>query len=93
MPLDAGFVPGDVDPDDAHAAYRLVEETVRAATGPVTVTLTQANGGWRVVVVADAAGDVPPSSSDRFQALGGSLRSVQVGAGWRHEARLPRRLP
>lgn len=93
VPLDAAFVPKDVDEDVAHAAYRLVEETLRSATGPVAITLTQANGGWRVVVVADAAGDLPQSSSDRFLALGGSLGSVRVGPGWRHEARLPRRLP
>ncbi|MBF4762645.1 hypothetical protein ISU07_05860 [Nocardioides islandensis] len=90
VPLDAGVVPAALDTASAHAAYRLVEETLRSATAPVTVRLTEGPGCWRLAVTTEEGGSTPPSGSDRFRALGGSLVSQRVGAGWRHEGRLPR---
>jgi signal transduction histidine kinase len=90
VPLDAGPVPTVLDAASARAAYRLVEETLRSATAPVAVRLTEEPDCWRVSVAAEQGGSTPPSGSDRFRALGGSLVSQRVGSGWRHDGRLPR---
>lgn len=93
VPLEVGAVPEGLDATVAEAAYRLVEDVLRSATGPVTVTSTQVAGGAvELTVISAQDGDLPPWASDRFQAVGGSVSSESAGPGWRHVGVVPPRL-
>lgn len=89
VPLEVAEVPGVVGPA-AEACYRLVEDTLRTATGPVRVAVVREQGGGLAALVdVESGGELSPRSSDRFLALGGAVRSERRGPGWRHHAGLP----
>jgi signal transduction histidine kinase len=93
IPLDVASVPAGLEGPPAEACYRLVEDVLRTADGPVTVTVGRAlPDAWTITVVAAEGGRLSASSSDRFRALGGVVESAAQDRGWRHVGRLPRRL-
>jgi signal transduction histidine kinase len=74
----------------AEACYRLAEDAVRTATGPVRVAVSRGGDqGLTALVDVESGPGLPPRSSDRFLALGGAVRSERRGHGWRHHAELP----
>jgi signal transduction histidine kinase len=94
VPLEVVAVPDGLDATVAEAAYRLVEDVLRSATGHVTLTSTHVAGGaWELTVTSAQDGELPPWASDRFLAVGGSVSSESVGPGWRHVGAVPPRLP
>lgn len=89
VPLAVGAVPDGLDGPAAQAAYRLVEDVLRTARGPVTVVIGADDTGCSAIVVeATEGGALADGSADRFRALGGTVHSAREGAGWRHQATL-----
>jgi signal transduction histidine kinase len=88
VPLVVGPVPTEVAGPPAEAAYRLVEDVLRTAAGPVTVEFAGDPAAWDLTVAVAAGGSVAPDAGDRVRALGGTIRSEPTGHGWRHVATL-----
>lgn len=94
VPLVVAPIPADLDGPTSEASYRLVEDVLRTASGPVTVTIRSTPGGtWMLTVAADNGGGLAARASDHFRARGGSVRSQRVGQGWQHVGNLPPTLP
>lgn len=92
VPLDVKPVPDGVDATTAEVAYRLVEDVVRSAAGPVAVRIGAVAESWRLEVTSAEDGELSARASARFRALGGAVQSEHLGRGWRHLADVPRRL-